>query len=1376
MTSLVELNANGTGQTYNYDANGNLLNYSVTSLSSVHDGFQTDNYTAANVLTSDSWTAADGSSGTDVFNADDSIASSTLVAGSGLTTLVGGAGNDTFTVNNAGDVVQAQATASNTIETSVSYTASANVQTLTGTGGAAIALTGNGLADTITSNSGDDTLVAGTGLETLVGGSGGDTFVVDNTGDVVTAQASTNNTIQTSVSYTAASNVQILTGTGSGAIALTGNALGDVITANAGNDTLTGGAGNDTLIGGSGTNTLDGKGGNNTYEVALTGTSNTLIYDTGAVGLAAANQPQDTLVLPAGVTASNLTYRLIADSQYDGRSLLEIYDGQAQVAVVYSASTGPAQAAVGVQNIELNGTVLTLNQFMQQVQRVYDAPVEGLPIVAPSAIKNTAYTFALPANAFTTPDGDALTLTAVQVNANGTTSALPSWLSFNAATGTFSGTPAAANVGTVNLEVIATDGGGLTATSAFALNVANADVAPVVTAATVQTLLVGQTVAASSLISVSDAQDHSITSYQFQDTSATNGYFVLNGVAQVATRLITVTAANLATLSFVASSTPGTGAIYAWASDGQLLSAGAGFTVNSWLHKTDSAPVVTAESGQIVLAGQSVAASSLISVSDADGDPITTYQFDAPSAANGYFELNGVAQAAGTNIDVTAANLANLTFVGSSTPGTGQIYVWASDGQLWSAAASFTVNTWLHATNSAPVVTAASGQTILVGQSVAASSLISVSDADDDPITTYQFSDTTAANGHFVLNGVVQAAGTTITVSAANLANLTFVGSSTPGTGEIYAWASDGMTLSNPAIFWVNVQQSVTGSSAPVVTTPGAQTVLLGQSVAASSLFAASDASGNAITSYRFYDASSGGGHFALNGVAQANATYITVSAANLANVTYVGGSAPGTDTVLVYASDGQTWSSTGRTSINSWYTLTDSAPVVTTPATQTVLIGQSVAASSLFTASDPDGNPILFYRFYDGSPGDGYFALNGVAQPNATFITVSAANLANLTYVGGNTPGSDMIYVLASDGETWSNQAITYVNSWLQPTDSAPVVTTPSVQTVLLGQSVAASSLFSVSDVDGNPIVSYRFYDSSPGDGHFALNGVAQANATYITVSAADLANLTYVGGTTVGTDKLQIAASDGEIWSSAATPIIDSSSSPMTSSPVVTAPSGQSVLLGQSVAAGSLFNVSDALNNPIVTYALYEASGGAGNLTVNGVQQATNTEIDLTAAQLAATQFVAGTADGTAQLYARAFDGSSWGSWSSFNVASTDTVSLGSGQYAFNSNSGSTETLILSSVASADQLWFQQSGQDLLVDVLGSTESIDMHNWFVSAGPNTTTTKLELSSGPSVTDAGIQKLVQAMAAFAAPTSSQSSYTPQEQAALAPVIAANWH
>jgi hypothetical protein len=54
--------------------------------------------------------------------------------------------------------------------------------------------------------------------------------------------------------------------------------------------------------------------------------------------------------------------------------------------------------------------------------------------------------------------------------ANGT--ALPTWLTFNPTTRTFAGTPAAANIGSLNITVTATDKAGLTATNSFALNVA----------------------------------------------------------------------------------------------------------------------------------------------------------------------------------------------------------------------------------------------------------------------------------------------------------------------------------------------------------------------------------------------------------------------------------------------------------------------------------------------------------------------------------------------------------------------------------------------------------------------------------------------------------------------------------------------------------------------------------------------------------------------------------------------------------------------------------------------------------------------------------------------------------------------------------------
>ncbi len=73
---------------------------------------------------------------------------------------------------------------------------------------------------------------------------------------------------------------------------------------------------------------------------------------------------------------------------------------------------------------------------------------------------------ALPATVFTDPQGEALSYAAVQTNGK----ALPSWLSFNAATRTFSGTvPSGAE--TLSLKVTATDSSGLSASESFGVTV-----------------------------------------------------------------------------------------------------------------------------------------------------------------------------------------------------------------------------------------------------------------------------------------------------------------------------------------------------------------------------------------------------------------------------------------------------------------------------------------------------------------------------------------------------------------------------------------------------------------------------------------------------------------------------------------------------------------------------------------------------------------------------------------------------------------------------------------------------------------------------------------------------------------------------------------
>ena len=88
-----------------------------------------------------------------------------------------------------------------------------------------------------------------------------------------------------------------------------------------------------------------------------------------------------------------------------------------------------------------------------------------------NATVGSAFSLVLPAGTFTDVDaGDTLTYTATAADG----SALPAWLTFNAATRTFSGTPTAANVGTLSVKVSATDLGGLAASETFNIAVTTA--------------------------------------------------------------------------------------------------------------------------------------------------------------------------------------------------------------------------------------------------------------------------------------------------------------------------------------------------------------------------------------------------------------------------------------------------------------------------------------------------------------------------------------------------------------------------------------------------------------------------------------------------------------------------------------------------------------------------------------------------------------------------------------------------------------------------------------------------------------------------------------------------------------------------------------
>ena len=182
----------------------------------------------------------------------------------------------------------------------------------------------------------------------------------------------------------------------------------DTLTANDAGDTLDGGAGNDILVGGAGSDHFIGGSGND-------------------------------IVRMAGATAAHL-FTLAADGSW-------------------TVQGEGSDTLTGVEEIDFSDAAIVLSSVS----------VPGAALAPPQAYAGHPFHYTLPANSFIAGAG-AGTLHYALTLADG--SALPAWLSFDAASTTLSGLPGAQDAGTLALRLVATDSRHVAVAAALGVNIA----------------------------------------------------------------------------------------------------------------------------------------------------------------------------------------------------------------------------------------------------------------------------------------------------------------------------------------------------------------------------------------------------------------------------------------------------------------------------------------------------------------------------------------------------------------------------------------------------------------------------------------------------------------------------------------------------------------------------------------------------------------------------------------------------------------------------------------------------------------------------------------------------------------------------------------
>ncbi|MGA8821008.1 MAG: hypothetical protein WB624_27275, partial [Xanthobacteraceae bacterium] len=323
-------------------------------------------------------------------------------------------------------------------------------------------------------------------------------------------------------------------------------------------------------------------------------------------------------------------------------------------------------------------------------------------------------------------------------------------------------------------------------------------------------------------------------------------------------------------------------------------------------------------------------------------------------------------------------------------------------------------------------------------------------------------------------------------------------------------------------------------------------------------------------------------------------------------------------------------------------------ATVGDAPLTQGTATLTAGVTATMLSATFSDANT--------GAPTSDFFGTIAWGDGSTTNFTSSAITGSNGSYtVDGShqyaTEGSYTATVTINDE---GGSATTESGTASIASSNLPVVAAvASTVNASASAALTPAQLFSASEAEGFPILSYEVEDASVGSsqGFWVLNGAVLPNGQTTTLTAAQLSQLSFVAGSasTPVSDTLDVAASDAAGFGAFTTFTVTAAAHVSTPVPTVTA-ANELEAPNLTLTPANLFSAMAFGGNSVASYEVEDTTPDSGHWVFNGVVEPTNQLIDVTAAQLSGLSFSTGY--GADTLKVRANDGSQWGNFTSFTV----------------------------------------------------------------------------------------------------------------------------